>query len=192
MRDEHTHAELLCSMLIGLLFAYELGQVSQAWRWLYALPIIPAMAIGVGFALLPPSPRLLRLRSFSHPGSHSKDQALDALRRYRSKANAVQLEIELSEIDRVLLPTLSLCPDGPGLWSAGQQPTPRSVRCWSNLTAMCEHQHVLVVGLGVVLLQQLTVLPAVMYHSVWLLEDMGLNDNAALIAAAVCALRLGD
>jgi MFS transporter, SP family, galactose:H+ symporter len=61
---------------------------AQAWRWMFALAVIPAAAFGIGLMFIPDSPRWLASRGH-------KDQARDVLKRIRSPE---AVEGELTEI----------------------------------------------------------------------------------------------
>ena len=61
---------------------------SEAWRWMFALAVIPAAAFGIGLMFIPNSPRWLVARGHA-------DQARAVLKRIRSPEN---VEVELGEI----------------------------------------------------------------------------------------------
>jgi MFS transporter, SP family, galactose:H+ symporter len=61
---------------------------SQAWRWMFALALIPAAAFGIGLLFVPNSPRWLAARGHM-------DQALAVLKRIRAPEH---VEGELSQI----------------------------------------------------------------------------------------------
>jgi SP family galactose:H+ symporter-like MFS transporter len=66
---------LTCGIVISYGIDYALAD-SQAWRWMFALALIPAVAFGFGLTFIPNSPRWLVGRG--HP-----DQALAVLKRIR-------------------------------------------------------------------------------------------------------------
>jgi SP family galactose:H+ symporter-like MFS transporter len=63
---------------------------SEAWRWMFALAVVPAAAFGIGLMFIPNSPRWLAARGHA-------DQARAALKRIRGPE---QVEGELSEIQQ--------------------------------------------------------------------------------------------
>jgi MFS transporter, SP family, galactose:H+ symporter len=63
---------------------------SQAWRWMFALAVVPAAAFGIGLMFIPNSPRWLAARGHA-------DQARAALKRIRGPE---QVEGELIEIQQ--------------------------------------------------------------------------------------------
>jgi sugar porter (SP) family MFS transporter len=74
---------IVISYLVDYMFA-----PSAAWRWMFALAIVPAAAFGVGLIFIPDSPRWL-------VGRGQVDQARDVLKRIRSPE---KVESELAEI----------------------------------------------------------------------------------------------
>ena len=78
---------IVLSYLIDYAFAG-----SQAWRWMFALAVIPAAAFGIGLIFIPNSPRWLADRGHA-------DQARAVLKRIRGPE---QVDAELSEIQHSL------------------------------------------------------------------------------------------
>ena len=77
---------IVVSYLIDYAFAG-----SQAWRWMFAMAVIPAAAFGIGLMLIPNSPRWLFSRG-------QMDQARAVMNRLRAPE---QVEGELSEIKHI-------------------------------------------------------------------------------------------
>jgi SP family galactose:H+ symporter-like MFS transporter len=77
---------IVVSYLIDYAFAG-----SQAWRWMFAMAVIPAAAFGIGLMLIPNSPRWLVSRG-------QMDQARAVMNRLRAPE---QVEGELSEIKHI-------------------------------------------------------------------------------------------
>jgi SP family galactose:H+ symporter-like MFS transporter len=63
---------------------------SQAWRWMFAMAVIPAAAFGTGLLFIPDSPRWLA-------GRGRTDQARAVLKRIRAPE---QVEVELNQIQQ--------------------------------------------------------------------------------------------
>ena len=74
---------IVISYLVDYAFA-----TSQAWRWMFALAVIPAAAFGIGLLFIPDSPRWLAARGHA-------DRARAVLKRIRGPE---QVEGEFSEI----------------------------------------------------------------------------------------------
>ncbi len=77
---------IVVSYLIDYAFAG-----SQAWRWMFAMAVIPAAAFGIGLMLIPNSPRWLVSRG-------QMDQARAVMKRLRAPE---QVEGELNEIKHI-------------------------------------------------------------------------------------------
>jgi len=80
---------LTSGIVVAYLVDYALAG-SQAWRWMFALAVIPAVAFGTGLLFIPNSPRWLAEKGHA-------DQARAVLERIRS---ADQVESELSKIQQ--------------------------------------------------------------------------------------------
>ncbi len=76
---------IVVSYLIDYAFAG-----SQAWRWMFAMAVIPAVAFGIGLVFIPNSPRWLAARG-------QIDQARDVLKRIRAPEKVLS---ELGEINK--------------------------------------------------------------------------------------------
>jgi len=77
----------------GIVISYGIDYAfaaSQAWRWMFALAVIPAAAFGIGLLLIPNSPRWL-------VGRGHVDQARTVMKRLRPPE---EVEGELSEIQQ--------------------------------------------------------------------------------------------
>ena len=80
---------LTSGIVVAYLVDYALAG-SQAWRWMFALAVIPAAAFGIGLLFTPNSPRWLAEKGHT-------DQARAVLERIRGLE---QVESELSEIQK--------------------------------------------------------------------------------------------
>ena len=78
---------LTCGIVVSYLIDYAFAG-SHAWRWMFALAVIPAAAFGIGLTFIPNSPRWL-------VGRGRPDQARAVLRRIRSPEQA---DVEMSKI----------------------------------------------------------------------------------------------
>jgi SP family galactose:H+ symporter-like MFS transporter len=82
---------ITCGIVISYLVDYAFAG-SQAWRWMFALAVIPAAAFGIGLMFIPNSPRWLAARGHA-------DQALAVLNRIRPQEKVAG---ELGEIQHSL------------------------------------------------------------------------------------------
>jgi len=80
---------LTCGIVLSYLIDYAFAP-SQAWRWMFAMAVIPAAAFAIGLFFIPNSPRWLA-------GRGRTDQARAVLKRIRDPE---QVEGELSDILR--------------------------------------------------------------------------------------------
>jgi MFS transporter, SP family, galactose:H+ symporter len=77
------------AITVGILLAYLVDAIlapHQAWRWMLACGVFPAIALETGIAFLPETPRWLLLRG-------KKDEAVSTLQRIRATPD-VQSEVE--------------------------------------------------------------------------------------------------
>jgi SP family galactose:H+ symporter-like MFS transporter len=82
---------ITCGIVISYLVDYAFAG-SQAWRWMFALAVIPAAAFGIGLVFIPNSPRWLAARGHA-------DQARAVLNRIRAPEKVAG---ELGEIQHSL------------------------------------------------------------------------------------------
>jgi sugar porter (SP) family MFS transporter len=80
---------LTSGIVISYLVDYTLAG-SGAWRWMFAMAVIPAAAFGIGLIFIPDSPRWLAARG-------KLDQARDVLKQIRTPR---EVEGEISEIEQ--------------------------------------------------------------------------------------------
>ncbi len=73
---------ILCSYLIDYAFSSAVG----AWRWMFAMGLVPAILLSIGMLFLPESPRWLVMRNYI-------DKARDVLTRLRNDSAEVTTEI---------------------------------------------------------------------------------------------------
>ncbi|MFD6415273.1 sugar porter family MFS transporter [Streptomyces sp. NPDC060194] len=139
---------------IGQLVAYLCGWAladSGGWRTMFALAVIPAVALGVGMLFLPESPRWL-------VGNGRSGDARAVLTRLRPAGHDV--ERELAEIA-----------DAAGGGASGSL---RDLRQrWVRPA--------LLVAVGIAAFSQLTGINAIVYYAPTILVDAGFGDSAALL-----------
>jgi SP family galactose:H+ symporter-like MFS transporter len=82
---------ITCGIVISYVIDYAFAE-SQAWRWMFALAVIPAAAFGIGLVFIPNSPRWLAARGHV-------DQARAVLKRIRAPERVLG---ELDEIQHSL------------------------------------------------------------------------------------------
>nr|WP_197495651.1 sugar porter family MFS transporter [Acidihalobacter yilgarnensis] len=80
---------ITCGIVISYLVDYAFA-ASQAWRWMFAMAVVPAAAFGMGLFFIPDSPRWLAARGH-------EDQARAVLKRIRDPD---EVECELDQIQQ--------------------------------------------------------------------------------------------
>jgi sugar porter (SP) family MFS transporter len=139
-----------CGQLIAYLCGWALSG-SGGWRTMFALAVLPAVALGIGMLFLPESPRWLVER-----GHH--ERAVTVLARLRPVGTDVRKEID--EITEVAAATPA------GGWRDLRQRWMRPA---------------LLIAVGIAAFSQLTGINAVVYYAPTILVDAGFGDSAALL-----------
>ena len=149
-----------------------LGLGANAWRAVWALPAPFAIAVALGMLFIaPPSPRWLVVRAVGRAGADADvGEARAALRRLRAGAADAAIEAELAEV----VGTLS-----------GEE---ESASSWALL---CRTPRALVAGVGLVLLQQMTGQPSVLYYTNQIFKWAGLGAATDVAAVIVGVAKLG-
>ncbi|XP_013380389.1 solute carrier family 2, facilitated glucose transporter member 10 isoform X2 [Lingula anatina] len=158
---------------VGLLLAYLVNYlficVGAGWRYMFALSIVPALVQGIGMFFLPPSPRHLMLK-------RKEQQAQEVLQKLRGYSNVT---VEWNAIKA------SVNKDGQSFFDL--------FRGADNMRGR------LLIGCGLVLFQQFTGQPNVLYYAPTIFLSIGFeSDTSATLAtvglgvikvlATVCAL----
>jgi sugar porter (SP) family MFS transporter len=142
---------------VGILVAYLVGYAFSGvggWRWMFGLAVVPAAMLAAGMSTLPETPRWLMIRD-------RLDEARTVLRRLRGGTNVeAAVDQEMEEIRRVR-------EEGSATWKTaiGRRTRP-----------------LLVVGLGIQFLGQLTGVNAVIYYAPTILHNGGLGASASILA----------
>jgi len=165
-------------IVTGIMMGFGAGVIftnSAAWQYIWGIPIVIAIPIFIGTTFLPPSPRWLvqRAQEKAQRDGTAIDTApaIEALARFRSTSTQESVEREVNEI-------VMLLEEAAG---AGTQST------WGDLF---KAKRALVAGLGLVLLQQVTGQPSVLYYQNDILLQAGFGDNSALAALGVSFAKL--
>ena len=149
-------------------------------RWLYLW--IPPGAIAilnfvVHYFYLHPSPRWLTLRG-------RRDEAVAALRFYRPEADDASIQKEVAEMDEVVLAAPSKPPASSGGADGAKTEDLREkededASSASLFVEMLTHRRALIAGLGLIILQQLTGQPAVLYSTEDIFRNAGFRSSGA-------------
>ncbi len=146
------------SVTVGILVAYLVGlafEPSESWRWMLGLGAVPALALAVGMARMPSSPRWLVMTG-------QDLQARTTLARIRAGGEH-EVEVEIGEIKQEV-------GTEAGRWSELREPLLRAA---------------LTVGVGLAILQQITGINTVIYYAPTIVGYTGIDSNSAAILASI-------
>jgi sugar porter (SP) family MFS transporter len=144
---------VLGAYLTNALFAYDGG-----WRWMFAIGIIPAAALGIGIFFLPETARWLIEKG-------RNDEALVVLNKLRDDPDTAS--IELHEIMAI-------------------RGTEKTARRRSSLRDLAQRwvRPALIAGIGVSVLGQASGVNTVIYYAPSIFNDTGLGRSSAILATA--------
>ena len=125
------------------------------WRWMVALATLPAVVLWFGTLVLPESPRWLAA------GGRS-GEAFEVLRQVRPES---ELHREFDDVVRMAREDYESSKGG-----------------WRELVAHSWTKRILIVGLGIAVIQQISGVNAIMYYSTTILADAGFGTTGALWA----------
>ena len=134
--------------------ANALGDSGHVWRYMLVVATLPAVVLWLGMLVMPESPRWLASK-----GRFS--DALDVLRQVRSAQRA---EEELAEVKRL-----------------AQEDKKSQTGGWSDLAVPWIRKLVLV-GIGIAIVQQVSGVNTIMYYGTQILKNSGFSADGALIA----------
>eukprot|EP00904_Undaria_pinnatifida_P002460 jgi/Undpi1/12214/HiC_scaffold_5.g01890.m1 len=145
-------------IVVGMLLGYSLGWVlddtAGGWRWTYGVASVPAVAMLVGMYGMPPSARWLVFSG-----------RIDAARKSLQFVTPGISELAVAEIQ------------------ASAEKTQGQEAGFDVLMGpTCKNA--LIVGLGLVTLQQITGQPSVLYYADTIFEDVGLSSSSSVLVAA--------
>lgn len=134
--------------------AAALGDAADVWRWMLVVASLPAVALWLGMLTMPESPRWLA----------SKDRFADALRVLKQVRTAQRAEAELDEVKQLALEDKKSQTGG-----------------WPDLATPWIRRLVLV-GIGIAIIQQITGVNSIMYYGTQILTGAGFDTDSALTA----------
>ena len=144
----------LLAFAVNALIAHTWGESHTVWRWMLGVAAVPGVALGIGAAFLPESPRWLIARA-------QPAEAEAVLARLRPSGAAAAEARAIAE-----LAAAEAASDIRG-WSALRIPWVRAI---------------LIVGIGIGIVQQVTGVNSIMYYGTQILSRSGLGIQGALVA----------
>ncbi|KAL5717287.1 hypothetical protein ACHQM5_010321 [Ranunculus cassubicifolius] len=168
-------------IVLGILFGYLVGSIQidavGGWRYMFGLSAPIALLMGLGIWSLPPSPRWLLLRAVQGkaPLQEYKEKAIEALGRLRGRPAGDKVSEKQIEDTLVSLTTAYGDEEG-SIWEVFQGP---------NLKAF-------IIGGGLVLFQQITGQPSVLYYAGSILQSAGFSvaSDAARLSVVIGLFKL--
>ncbi|MFK0156672.1 sugar porter family MFS transporter [Streptomyces sp. NPDC090493] len=130
------------------------GESAGIWRWMLVIATLPAVALWFGMLVMPESPRWLASKA-------RYGDALAVLKQVRSERRA---EAELSEVTAMAV-----------------EDEKAKLGGWNDLKVPWVRKLVLV-GIGIAIVMQITGVNTIMYYGTQILEDAGFTSDTALTA----------
>lgn len=144
----------LLAFVMNAIIGNMLADSGFAWRYMLILAALPAVFLGFGMLRVPESPRWLLSKG-------RKDEALDVLKQIRSPERA---EEEFEYIQETLR----------------KEEAAEKVEVKELLVPWV--RRVILIGIGIAVIQQITGINSIMYYGTEILIDAGFETGAALIA----------
>lgn len=129
------------------------GENDVVWRYMLLVAVLPAFVLFFGMLRMPESPRWLVSKG-------REREALDVLRQVRSPERA---EAELAEVHQL-----------------AEEEEKAHMGGWADF-AVPWIRRLLLIGIGLAIVQQLTGINSVMYYGTQILQEAGFSNNAAII-----------
>ncbi|KAF8022748.1 hypothetical protein BT93_F0302 [Corymbia citriodora subsp. variegata] len=156
-------------IVLGILLGYFVGSIQidavGGWRYMYGVGVPVALVMGLGMWSLPPSPRWLLLRAVQGKGplQEYKEKAVAALSRLRGRPTGDK--VSERQIEDTLVPLKSAYADGEPEGSVLEVFQGPSLKAF-------------IIAGGLVLFQQITGQPSVLYYAGPILQSAGFSAAA--------------
>ncbi|XP_010907806.1 D-xylose-proton symporter-like 3, chloroplastic [Elaeis guineensis] len=170
-------------IVLGILLGYLVGSIQISavggWRYMYGFSAPIAVLMGIGMWSLPPSPRWLLLRAVQGKGSleEYKDKAIHALGKLRGRPAGD--EVSEGQIDDTLISLKA------AIAEQEQEASFWDMFEGASLKAF-------IIGGGLVLFQQITGQPSVLYYAASILQSAGFSaaSDAARVSVVIGIFKL--
>mmetsp|Transcript_28759 Transcript_28759/g.82313 ORF Transcript_28759/g.82313 Transcript_28759/m.82313 type:complete len:486 (+) Transcript_28759:85-1542(+) len=177
-------AVIVLGIFLGFLSGYAFSGVAfQGWRLMVACSGVLGLAMVMGIAGVPQSPRFLLLQGARRPAAAQalREEARRALRFFR-RAGAGEVEEELQGLEKDLRAALQEDTESQSLLG------PRARR--PGALEAFRYEKPMVVGCGLVLLQQVTGQTSVLYFANQFLRAAGFGNSAAMQSVWIGLVKL--
>ncbi|WP_406689954.1 sugar porter family MFS transporter [Saccharopolyspora sp. ID03-671] len=144
----------LAAFTFNAAIAGALGESAHVWRYMLVIASLPAVVLWFGMLVMPESPRWLASRG-------RLGEALEVLRQVRTAQRA---ESELAEVRRL-----------------AEQDQQQRAGGWADLKVPWVRR-LLVVGIGIAVVQQVSGVNTIMYYGTQILKSSGFSANGAIVA----------
>ncbi len=144
----------LAAFTFNAAIAGALGESAHVWRYMLVIASLPAVVLWFGMLVMPESPRWLASRG-------RIGEALEVLRQVRTAQRA---ESELAEVQRL-----------------AEQDHRQRAGGWADLKVPWVRR-LLVVGIGIAVVQQVSGVNTIMYYGTQILKSSGFSANGAIVA----------
>lgn len=146
--------QLLAYVLNALLAVFLLAGDDSVWRYMLFIAVIPAIALLVGMFLVPESPRWLIQKNRMEDGKQVLHQTRGA-DRADDEFDSIKKSVD----------------------KAGS----RKQATFKDIATTPWIRYIILIGIGVAMLQQITGINSIMYYGTKILEESGFTTNAALV-----------
>jgi len=189
-------AVIVVGMLIGYLAGFAFQNVTYGWRYMMGTSIVFSVTLGIFVFTQSRSPRWLALRSTKvrNPERAAlRKEVVDSLRHFRSDANNSKiLEEANSYFESVNAPamfeneldSMECAPADNTTGSAGICEDEES------FLDVFQYKRALFIGCGLVILQQVTGQPSVLYYANNIFKAAGLGGTSAVASVLVALVKL--
>ena len=180
-------AIIVVGMLVGYFVSFMFQNFQYNWRAMILFACVFSVCLGIFISTQRRSPRWLAIKSCTS-GTYTKDDVLSSLRHFRSNASESELRAECDEI----FDTVEECKECDVDEETGDKiPSGKSNTKTSGILSLfSEFRLALTIGCGLVILQQITGQPSVLYYANNIFKSAGFGDNAALCSVIVALVKL--
>lgn len=186
-------AVIVVGMLIGYLVGWIFQNVSHNWRFMMGTSMLFSVTLGIFVFTQSRSPRWLALRSTKVDDCDERAclrmEVISALKHFRSQADDIAILQEansyFSSVDAPCMSASALdFKESPLVGS------PKGAQDETSFLDVFKYKRALFIGCGLVILQQVTGQPSVLYYANNIFKAAGLGDNAAVASVLVATVKL--